>query len=148
MTITSVSATTFNADMVNYIRDKLNSNVTDPLTRVLPERFVMTEYPKRQVRYPVITVTDIGTTQLGPLGMQSEGTIMRLGVEIRIWARNVKERDTLFDEIYSYLRTNQISGDDITGANLHDFSLSSAVNVSEPNVKSKVCEINYLFICI
>ncbi len=80
--------------------------------------------------------------------MGSEGTILRLGVEIRIWARNVKERDELFDSVYDYLRTNQLSGDDLTAANLHDFSMGSVVNVSEADVKSKVVEINYLFLCV
>lgn len=148
MAVTSISSSTFTADIVNYLRDKLNSNITDPLNRSLPERFVLTEYPKRAVNYPIITVTDKGSKQEAPLGMGSEGTILRLGVEIRIWARNVKERDTLFDEIYDYLRTNQLSGDDITGANLHDFKMDSVVNVSESDVKSKVMEVNYLFICV
>ena len=148
MAITSICSATFTADLVNYIRDALNTNITDPLSRSLPERFVMTEYPRRKVRYPIITVMDMGSRQEAPLGMGSEGTIMRLGIEIRIWARNVKERDELFDSIYDYLRTNQLTGDDITGANLHDFNLDSVVNVSEDNVKSKVCEIAYLFICV
>ena len=148
MTITSISSSTFTADLVNYIRDKLNSAVTDPLSRSLPERFVLTEYPKREVRYPIITVTDKGSRQEAPLGMGSEGTILKLGVEIRIWARNVKERDELFGEIYDYLRTNQLSGDDITGANLHDFNMDSVVNISEENVKSKVGEFSFLFICV
>ena len=150
MTITEVRSATFMADLVNYIRDKLNSNVTDPLSgsRGGGERFVMTEYPQRKVKYPIITITDVGTTQEGKLGMASEGTALRVGVEIRIWARNVKERDTLFNEVYEYLRTNQLSGDDITCANLHDFSMGSAVNVSEEEVKSKVMEVTYLFLCV
>ncbi|MHA1868747.1 MAG: Lcl C-terminal domain-containing protein [Candidatus Heimdallarchaeaceae archaeon] len=146
MTITSVNSNTFIADLVNYIRDRLNSNVADPLNRSLPERFVMTSYPRRKVRYPIITVTDTGSRQEGKLGMGSQGTILRLGVEIRIWARNVKERDEIFGKVYDYLRTNQLSGDFITGANLYDFSMDSVVNVSEPDVKSKVMEVTYLFL--
>ena len=148
MTITEVSSATFVADTINLIRDKLNDNITDPLSRSAPERFILTEYPRRPVRYPIITVTDTGSTQEGKLGMGSEGTILRLGVEIRIWGRNVKERDELFDSVYNYFRTNQLSGDDLTGANLHDFSMGSAVNIAEKDVKIKVMEINYLFLCI
>ena len=128
--------------------NKLDFNITDPLTRSLPERFVMTSYPQREVRYPIITITDSGSRQEGRLGMSSEGTILRLGVEIRIWAKNVKQRDEIFDDVYKYLRNNQLDGDDITGANLHDFSMDSVVNVSEPDVKSKVVEVTYLFICV
>jgi len=152
MAITSVASATFVADSVNLIRDNLATNITDPITskRVGNEKFVMTSYPKRPVKYPLITVVDSGVSQPIRLGMQSEGTAITLPLEIRIWARNVVERDELFDSVYNYLRTNQFSGDDITGANLHDFSLTSAVNVDEPGkegIKSKVMSIQYLFIC-
>ena len=148
MTITEVRSATFIADLVIYIRNALNTNITDPIatSRTGNNKFVLTEYPQRPGKYPIITVTDTGTRQEGKLGMGSEGTALRVGVEIRIWARNVKERDTIFDEIYEYLRNNQLDGDDITGANLHDFSLNSVVNVSEENVKSKVMEVTYLFL--
>lgn len=142
MTITSVRSSTFMADLVVFLRDKLKTNITSVSSRVY------TSYPKRNVIYPMITVTDSGSRQEGKLGMSSEGTILRLGVEIRVWARNVKERDEIFGEIYDYLRTNQLSSDDITGANLHDFSMDSVVNVSEPDVKSKVMEVTYLFVCV
>ncbi len=148
MTITEVRSSTFIADVVNLIRNNLNANISDPISRVGSERFVLTAYPQNPVNYPIITITDTGSTQEGKLGMGSEGTIIRLGVEIRIWARNVKERDELFDSVYDYLRTNQLSGDDLTAANLHDFSMGSVVNVSEEDVKSKVVEINYLFLCV
>ncbi len=148
MTITEVRSSTFIADVVNLIRNKLNSNISDPISRAGSERFVLTAYPQNPVNYPIITVTDTGSTQEGKLGMGSEGTILRLGVEIRIWARNVKERDELFDSVYDYLRTNQLSGDDLTAANLHDFSMGSVVNVSEEDVKSKVLEVTYLFLCV
>ena len=80
--------------------------------------------------------------------MGSQGTVLRLGIEIRIWARNIKERDTLFDEVHHYLRTNQITGDDLNDANLYDFNMDSVVNVSEPDVKSKVGEFTFLYLCV
>jgi len=149
MTIEKVNSATFMTDLITLLRDNLRDNIEDPyITRPSNERFVLTAYPRNQVKYPIITVTDTGTVQEGKLGMGSQGTQLRLGVEIRIWARNVKERDTLFNEVYEYLRTNQLSRDDITCANLHDFSMGSAVNVSEEEVKSKVVEITYLFLCV
>lgn len=147
--VTEVTSSTFLSDTVLFLRDKLDSNITDPLSASRGNtRFVMTSYPQKETLYPVITVTDAGISQEGKLGMASEGTLMRIGIEIRIWARNIKERDTLFNEVYDWLRTNQRGGSDSTiDANLHDFSLGSTVNVSEENVKSKVIEINYLFLC-
>ena len=142
MTITSIRSSTFIADLVVFLRDKLKTNITAVSSRVY------TSYPQRGVIYPMITVTDSGSRQEGRLGMSSEGTVLRLGVEIRIWAKNVKQRDEIFGDVYDYLRDNQITGDDIVGANLHDFSMDSVVNVSEPDVKSKVMEATYLFICV
>ncbi len=145
MVITSVSSATFVADTVNYIRDRLKAQA---FTGV--DSRVYTSYPKVGVVYPMITIVDSGITQPMRLGMQSDGTVITLPLEIRIWAKNVKSRDELFDSVYNYLRRNQFSGDDITGANLHDFKLNSVVNVDEPGtagIKSKVMEVQYLFIC-
>ncbi|MHA1304875.1 MAG: hypothetical protein ACTSPI_14350 [Candidatus Heimdallarchaeaceae archaeon] len=149
MAIEEINSSTFTADIVNFIRSKLNDNIIDPLgSRASNERFVMTSYPQRPVRYPIITVTDLGIKQESRLGMQSESTLMRLGVEIRVWARNIKERDEMFDEVYTWLRTNQFGGSDATvDANIHDFSMTSVTNVSEPDVKSKIMECSYLFVC-
>ncbi len=149
MAITSVSGTTFTEDLVLLLRDKLDANITDPIAagRPVGKRFVFTSYPKENVLYPMISIKDLGTRQELRMGMQSEGTALRLGVEIRIWARNVKERDVLFDEVYTWLRTNQYGGSDsLVDANLHDFSLDSVVNISEPDVKSKIMEVTFLFI--
>ena len=146
MVTTTVSSATFLSDTIKYLKNILQDNILDPIANVRSGSFVLTEYPRQEVSYPIITIRDVGTTQQARLGMQSEGTIIRIGVEVRIWARNVKERDELFDEVYNYLRTNQFSSDDITEANLHDFDVTSIVNVSEENVKSKVMEVRYLFL--
>ena len=142
MSITEINSSTFLADSVIFIKDKLKDNITSINSKVY------TSYPQKGVIYPIITVKDAGIGQEIRLGMRSEGTAMRIPLEIRIWARNVKERDEIFGEVYDYLRTNQFSGDDIIGANLHDFKLDSAVNVDEEKIKSKVCEVSYLFVCI
>jgi len=152
MAITEVYSATFLADTVNLIRNKLKTNITDPLVTIRPgnEKFVLTSYPKRSVTYPIITITDRGIIQPTRLGMSSEGTVISITVEVRIWARNVRERDELFGSAYQYLRTNQL--DNVTGlanSNLHDFTLSSAVNVDEEGeagIRSKVCEYKFLVI--
>ena len=148
MTVEEVSSKTFMQDFIVLIRDNLRININDTIVRPSNQNFVLTSYPRNPVNYPIITVTDNGTTQEGKLGMGSQGTLLRLGIEIRIWARNVKERDELFSEVYDYFRTNQLSGDKTMDANLHDFSMGNAVNVSESDVKIKVMEIKYLFLCV
>ncbi len=152
MTITTVASATFLADAINLIRDKVRTNVTDPISSTRPgtEKFCLTSYPKRAVTYPIITITDRGIIQPQRLGMASEGTLITIDIEIRIWGRNVKERDELFDEVYQYLRTNQLDvATGLSESNLHDFSLSSAVNVDEPGeagIRSKVCEYRFLVV--
>ena len=148
MTIEKVSSATFTTDLIILIRDRLKDNIDDPMNRASNEKFIMTSYPRETVKYPIITVTDTGSRQEGKLGMGSQGTILRLGIEIRIWARNVKERDTIFNDVHEYLRTNQISGDDLNDANLYDFNMDSVVNVSESDVKSKVMEVTFLYLCV
>ncbi len=152
MAITEVYSATFLSDAVNLIRNKLLTNITDPITsiRLSNEKFCLTSYPKRSVTYPIITVTDRGIIQPSRLGMSSEGTVLNIDIEVRIWARNVRERDELTQEVYDYLRTNQLdSGTGLANSNLHDFTLSSAVNVDEEGeagIRSKVCEYSFLVI--
>jgi len=153
MAITSVNSTTFLADTIILIRDKLRSNITDPLSssRIAIEKFVLTAYPKNPVTYPVITVIDRGISQPQRLGMGSEATAINITLEIRIWGRNVKERDELFDDIYNYLRENQLDATTgLVASNLSGFQLLSAINIDEEGeqgIKSKVMEVRFLFIC-
>ena len=152
MTITEVTSSNFLSDAVNLVRNKLRTNITDPIvsTRPANEKFCLTSYPKRAVTYPIMTVTDRGIAQPQRLGMASEGTLLTIDMEVRIWATNVKQRDELTQQVYNYLRQNQL--DLTTGlaeSNLHDFSLTSAVNVDEAGengIKSKVCEYRFLTI--
>ena len=150
MTITSVNSATFTSDVIILLRDNLINSIDDPLNRPINERFVMTSYPKNAVRYPIITITDTGSRQEGKLGMGSEGTVLRLGIEIRIWARNIKERDELFDSVYNYLRANQYDASGLIESNLSGFQMTSALNINEDGdegIKSKVMEVRFLFIC-
>jgi len=145
MTITSVEASTFLADTIILIRDKLKTNISSVSDRVY------TSYPKKGVIYPMISVVDRGSLQSGRLGMASEGTVITMDVEIRIWAKSTKGRDEITQEVYDYLRTNQL--DATTGlseSGLHDFTLMSTVNIDEigtAGIKSKVCEYRFLILC-
>ena len=153
MTITSVSSSTFLADAVNLIRDKLLNNITDPIasTRPSSQKFVYTSYPQKGVTYPIITIVDRAISQPMRLGMGSEGTAINLTLEIRIWAKNIVQRDQLFDSVYDYLRTNQLdTGTGLVASNLEGFQMTSALNISEEGeagIKSKVVEVRFLFIC-
>ena len=144
MTITSVSSSTFLADSIILIRDKLRTNISSVSSRVY------TSYPKTNVIYPIITVVDRGISQPQRLGMGSEATAINIDIEIRVWARNIKQRDELFDEIYDYLRTNQLDATTgLVASNLSGFQLLSAVNIDDTGiegVKSKVMEVRFLFI--
>ena len=149
---TGVGSTNFLSNAIILIRDKLKTNITDPISSIRPatEKFVMTSYPKRNVTYPIITVTDRGIIQPQRLGMASEGTVLTIDIEVRIWARNVVERDELTQQVYDYLRTNQLDATTgLSNSNLHDFSLQSAVNVEEggeAGIQSKVCEYRFLLV--
>jgi len=147
-----VSSSTFLSDTIKFIRDDLDDNVTDPVSTLRSgrDRFVMTSYPTRPVKYPIITVKDVGVSAPERMGMQSEISLIRLSVEVRVWARNVKEKDELAEAVFTQLRQNQFGGASAsTDAELHDFRLNSMVNVDEPGqagVKSKVMEFEYIFL--
>ena len=150
MTVTEVNAATFVSDFIIFLRDKLDADMTDPISssRKTNEDFVLTAYPKMNVRYPIITVIDRDIHQIQKMGMQNEDSLLNLGAEIRIWARNVKERDELMQQVFTYLRTNQFSTDDFRSANLHDFKFESSVNVTESGeegIKSKVMNYSWIF---
>jgi len=144
MSVTNINSATFLSDTIILIRDKLKANISSINSRVY------TSYPKKDVIYPMISVTDRGIIQPSRLGMASEGTIITIDVEIRVWARNVKERDEIFQDIYQYLRTNQLDSDTgLADSNLHDFTLMSVVNIDESGeagIQSKVMEVRFLIL--
>lgn len=151
MTVTSVNTSTFIADTTILIRDALLNNITDPIsgTRASNERFVMTSYPQRPVKYPIITVKNTNIDMPKRLGMQSEIHYTALPMEIRIWARNEVEKDELTQNTINYLRDLEYSASGTVVANLLGFKVTSAVNVDEPGdagIKSKVIGAQYNFI--
>ena len=142
-----VQTSTLLADSIFYVKNFLSSNITDPITRPTAERFVMTSYPTRPVRYPLITIKDINSFDLGALGFQSEAAQYYIDIEVRVWGRNVAERDQIAQEIYNDLKANQIGTSGTSQANnLHDFKLLSMINIDEDAVKSKVMTFRFLFV--
>jgi hypothetical protein len=155
MSITTVRSQSFLTDTVLLLRNKLKENIKDPLMGKRPfgNKFVFTSYPMNTdgITYPIITLIDRGISQPAKLGMGSEGSLIEITIEIRIWARNIKERDELFDDVYTYLRQNQLDADiGLVDSNLFDFKLLSAVNIDEDGrdgIKSKVMEVGFLILC-
>ena len=152
-----VTTSAFLQETVLFIRDDLDSNVTDPISasRTSRERFVMTSYPLRETKYPIITVKLTGASDVKRLGIGSELHHIKIPVEIRIWARNEKERDSLTQEVYNRFRTNQFSGAGTSSnENLFDFEVVSSVSIDEDQdsiageslIKSQILAVEYKFI--
>jgi hypothetical protein len=146
-----VSASTLLTDTILWCRDFLKTNLTDPIVskRASGEKWIMTSYPKENVTYPIITVVDDGATTVRPLGMQSTMQQISFVIQFRIWARNVAERDSLFNNVYDNLRTKQFSAGGSQANNLHDFRVQSIVNVDEEGengIKSKLIRVRYMYI--
>ena len=149
--VTTINKSSFLTDVVLFIRDDLK-NITDPISSSRPsgESFILTAYPQRAVTYPIITVVDSGISSWDNLGMRSEDSSCYIDVEVRIWARNVAEKDSLTQSIINRLQTNQFSGVAYSDTvKLYDFNIRSVVNVDEPGqqaIKSKVITIRFLLI--
>ena len=146
----TIEAATFVRDILYYIKTDLSSNVTDPIasTRGTKSKFVMTSYPSRAVEYPLITIKANNYTA-GRAGMQTSAMDMNITIEVRIWARNTKERDTLFTSVFNRLRSIQFTATTGSIANyLHDFNMPSALEIDEEGdqaIKSKIMEVTYRF---
>jgi len=145
-----VESGTMSRDILFFVKDTINSGVTDPLTatRSKPSKFVMTSYPHKFVQYPLITVK-ISNYNAVSSGMQTNAMDVVLTMEVRVWARNQKEKDELANDCYKVLRDAQFTASTGSIANyLYDFALLSAVEVSEDGEnqpKSRILEVQYKF---
>jgi|TARA_R100000501_G_C2596826_1_gene95098 hypothetical protein len=143
MTVTTVTSSKFISDPTILVRDFLRDNITDPISssRQSNSKFVVTSYPQRPVQYPIITVKSEDFTSKN-LGMQSTNQQMSIKLEIRMWAKNEKQKDELTQEVHTALKNNQFQADGPSSTNnLHDFDLISSVNIDEEGqrgIKSKV----------
>lgn len=151
MTITSVNTATFIGDTTILIRDEIKTNIIDPIAseRTARQGFVFTSYPEKDVKYPIITILLDNIQDPTRLGQQSELMMVTLPLEIRIWARNQKEKDELTQQVSEHLRANQLGTGGSIEAELHDFRITSAVNVDEigeTKPKSRVLRVEYDFL--
>lgn len=146
----AVSSANFIQDVLYFIKNDLTSGITDPIssTRHPDSRFIATSYPQRYVQYPLITIKLINQ-EATRAGMQTEAMDVSIQLEIRIWARNQKEKDDFFNQVYKRLRDIQFTSSTGSEANnLHDFQLLSAVEVDESGEnapKSRIMRIKYKF---
>lgn len=138
-----ISTSTFLSDVILFLKNKLKT-IDDPLGR--SEGFVMTAYPKRDVQYPIITIksTNISTQKMG---MQSETNLAEMNIEVRVWARNSKEADTLSQDVINTLREAQFGDGSTDVEEIHGFQLTSCVPIVEENnnatIHSKVHTFKY-----
>jgi len=151
----TINSSTLLSDTVIAIRNDLRNNIVDPLATSRPdgEKFVMTSYPKRNIIYPLITIKGkvVGDK---PLGQQSNQRLVSLSIEVRVWARNVKERDVLNDSVYYRMKQNNFpasTSNTWTNLQLFDFGLNSTMDI-EPDIdgeevhKDRIMIFRYAYI--
>lgn len=143
MTLTS---TQFTSQIIMFFRNLIITNVIDPLAtkRAGNEKFVFTSYPTRNVKYPVISVTDANVVDSKRLGMQSEAKQVTIELEIRIWGRNIKEKNEIFDNLYNALQSFDLGADGLVNEGIYNYNLKGTVNIDEEGdegIKSKVCKV-------
>jgi hypothetical protein len=135
-------------DILYFLKNDLSANITDPLNRTNGIGFIMTSYPQRNVKYPVITIkcTNLKAPRSG---MQTTLQDITITIEIRIWARNEKEKDTLFNQVMSRLTNIQFTASTGSVANdFHNFDILSGIEIDEEGdggIKSRILQIKYNF---
>lgn len=151
MVVSQVTTAKFIKQSVLLIRDLLRDNLTDPIASERPagEKYVLTAYPQENTRYPVITVRSVDGSTVQRLGMKSEMAYVELLFELRCWARNEEEKDSMTQDSINVLRSKQHDADGTTAKRLHDPLLLSMNNLDEPGdsgIKSKIVRVSYKFI--
>lgn len=137
-------------DLLFFLKDLISSNVTDPLSgsRGSSSAFVMTSFPEREVKYPLITLEITDTNELRA-GMQTTAMDVTLTVDVRIWSKSIAQSDKLTQEILDLLANEQFTSS--TGSidnDFHDFNVGSVIPVNEPGkggTKSRIIQLNYSF---
>jgi len=137
-------------DLLFFLKDQLSTNITDPISsnRGNSSAFIMTSFPEREVKYPLITL-EITNIEESRAGMQTTAMDVSLTVEIRIWSKSVAQSDKLAQEILDYLADIQFTNE--TGSvdnDFHDFNVGSVVRVDEPGKggnKSRIIQLSYRF---
>lgn len=147
-----ISKTSLLLDSLFFIKNDLINNITDPMAGKRPSnsKFVLTSYPQRGVFYPLITIKAINIERTRA-GMQTTAEDILLKFELRIWARNEKEKDDLYSNTINRLNSIQFTSSTGSVTNgLHDYNSGSAVEIDEEGegnqvIKSRIIGINYKF---
>lgn len=133
-------------DLLNFIKTDLSNNIEDPR----PDRtgnFIMTSYPQKEVQYPLITLK-VTNLEAKRSGMQVTALDIRMNVEVRVWARNEKEKDSIYCLIMDRLANIQFDSDGSENNDIHDFNILSSIEVDEPGeggIKSRILQCTYKF---
>jgi hypothetical protein len=135
-------------DVQGFLKTTL-STITDPIAnkRGNTSEFVMTSYPRREVKYPLITIKCINF-QAPRSGMQTTAQDIKMTLEIRIWARNEKEKDDLFIQAQNQLASVQFTATGSVANDFHNFDVLSGTEIDEPGeegIKSRILQIKYNF---
>lgn len=124
----TVSSTTFIKDITLFTRNFLRTNMTDPHSRTDGVGFVNTSFPKRDTKYPLLTIRGIPGAST-KLGMRSELRWNVFNIEIKVFARNVIEVDDLTQTVINLLQKNQYGTGSTDEFEIHDYNITSAVPI-------------------
>lgn len=147
-----ISKSTLLSDILYFIKNDLLTNITDPIssTRQSKSKFVVTSYPQREVVYPLISIK-IPNIIADRAGMQTSNQDFKIDIELRVWARNEKEKDNLYTNVINRLANIQFnSGTGSVANGLHDFTILSSVEIDEEGegsqvIKSRITRVQYHF---
>jgi len=144
-----VNVSSFITDVLSFIKSDLSSNITDPISskRDSNSRFIATSYPEINVEYPMITIK-VTNQEASRAGMQTTAMDVFVTLELRIWAKDQKTKDSLFTDVYDRLRQIQFIASGSIENDIHDFALLSANEVDEPGkggIKSRIGQFQYKF---
>ena len=137
-------------DILSFLKGDLSTNITDPIssTRGKSSKFIMTSYPEREVKYPLVTL-EVNNIEESRAGMQVTNMDVSLSVEIRIWTTSITQSDQLAQSILDRLADIQfITETGSTQNDFHDFNIGSVIRVDEPGkgaTKSRIIQLSYRF---
>lgn len=136
-------------DVFSFLKTNIASGVTDPISASRPgnSKFVMTSYPQREAVYPIITIK-CRNYKAKRAGMQTTAQDIQMVIEIRIWARNEKEKDILFVQVQNYIDSIQFTASGSVANDFHNFDVLSGVEIDEPGeqgIKSRIIQLKYDF---
>ena len=136
-------------DILSFLKTELLDNIDDPIAnkRSSKSLFVATSYPQSDVQYPCITLK-CKNFVAKRAGMQTTLQDITLSIELRIWARNQKEKDAIFAEVNDLLAREQFTINGSVNNDFHNFNVLSGIEIDEEGEntpKSRILQLNYQF---